>query len=58
MACLDRVNVGFAKLQMLGDLHFSEAIYTIGACLVAAAMALAFFRAQLAARTATTLRRH
>ena len=26
-AYLDRVNVGFAKLQMLNDLHFSEAIY-------------------------------
>lgn len=28
---LDRVNVGFAKLQMLGDLHFSETTYGIGA---------------------------
>jgi MFS family permease len=28
---LDRVNVGFAKLQMLNDLHFSEAIYGLGA---------------------------
>ncbi len=26
-AYLDRVNVGFAKLQMLSDLHFSETIY-------------------------------
>jgi D-galactonate transporter len=31
MAYLDRVNVGFAKLQMLTDLHFSETIYGIGA---------------------------
>ncbi len=30
-AYLDRVNVGFAKLQMLGDLHFSEAVYGLGA---------------------------
>ena len=36
MACyvaafLDRVNVGFAKLHMLADLHFSEAMYGLGA---------------------------
>src|SRR5690349_20438085 len=30
-ACLDRVNVGFAKLQMLSDLKFSETIYGLGA---------------------------
>ncbi|MGI4777112.1 MAG: MFS transporter [Janthinobacterium lividum] len=30
-AYLDRVNVGFAKLQMLNDLKFSEAIYGLGA---------------------------
>lgn len=30
-AYLDRVNVGFAKLQMLNDLKFSEAIYGAGA---------------------------
>jgi sugar phosphate permease len=30
-AYLDRVNVGFAKLQMLGELNFSEAIYGLGA---------------------------
>lgn len=30
-AYLDRVNVGFAKLQMLGDLRFSEAVYGLGA---------------------------
>jgi D-galactonate transporter len=28
---LDRVNVGFAKLQMLEDLRFSEAVYGFGA---------------------------
>ncbi|HTJ58898.1 MAG TPA: MFS transporter [Devosiaceae bacterium] len=28
---LDRVNVGFAKLQMLDDLHLSEAAYGLGA---------------------------
>ena len=31
VAYLDRVNVGFAKLQMLNDLHFSEAVYGLGA---------------------------
>ena len=30
-AFLDRVNVGFAKLQMLADLRFSETIYGLGA---------------------------
>lgn len=30
-AYLDRVNVGFAKLQMLQDLNFSETIYGLGA---------------------------
>jgi MFS family permease len=30
-AYLDRVNVGFAKLQMLADLGFSEAVYGLGA---------------------------
>ena len=30
-AYLDRVNVGFAKLQMLHDLNFSEAVYGLGA---------------------------
>src|SRR5688572_29719607 len=28
---LDRVNVGFAKLQMLDDLNMSEAVYGLGA---------------------------
>ena len=27
VAFLDRVNVGFAKLQMAGDLQFSDAVY-------------------------------
>ena len=31
LAWLDRVNVGFAKLQMLQDLNFSEAVYGLGA---------------------------
>ena len=31
VAYLDRVNIGFAKLQMLDDLRFSETIYGIGA---------------------------
>ena len=31
VAYLDRVNVGFAKLQMLADLRFSETIYGLGA---------------------------
>jgi sugar phosphate permease len=30
-AYLDRVNVGFAKLQMLKDLGFSETVYGLGA---------------------------
>src|SRR5207253_5141789 len=31
VAYLDRVNVGFAKLHMLGDLRFSESAYGLGA---------------------------
>lgn len=31
VAYLDRVNVGFAKLQMADDLQFSEAVYGFGA---------------------------
>jgi D-galactonate transporter len=31
VAYLDRVNVGFAKLQMLSDLNFSETAYGLGA---------------------------
>src|SRR5690349_5164323 len=31
VAFLDRVNVGFAKLQMASDLHFSDAVYGVGA---------------------------
>lgn len=30
-AYLDRINVGFAKLQMLEDLQFSETVYGLGA---------------------------
>lgn len=30
-AYLDRVNVGFAKLQMLADLRFSDTVYGVGA---------------------------
>lgn len=30
-AYLDRINVGFAKLQMMNDLHLSEAAYGLGA---------------------------
>ena len=31
IAYLDRVNVGFAKLQMMGDLRFSDGVYGFGA---------------------------
>jgi sugar phosphate permease len=31
VAYLDRVNVGFAKLQMLNDLNFSDMVYGLGA---------------------------
>ncbi|HRT06960.1 MAG TPA: MFS transporter, partial [Candidatus Paceibacterota bacterium] len=31
LAYLDRVNVGFAKLQMLADLKFSDAAFGMGA---------------------------
>ncbi|CAN5343080.1 MFS transporter [soil metagenome] len=31
VAYLDRVNVGFAKLQMVGELKFSETVYGLGA---------------------------
>ena len=30
-AFLDRVNVGFAKLQMASDLKYSDTVYSIGA---------------------------
>ncbi|WP_321896849.1 MFS transporter [Burkholderia cepacia] len=30
IAYIDRVNLGFAKLQMLDDLHFSAAVYGLG----------------------------
>jgi D-galactonate transporter len=31
LSYLDRVNIGFAKLQMLGDLQLSDAVYGMGA---------------------------
>jgi D-galactonate transporter len=31
VAYLDRVNIGFAKLQMMGDLKFSDTVYGFGA---------------------------
>ena len=31
LAWIDRVNIGYAKLQMLDDLAFSEAVYGLGA---------------------------
>ena len=31
VAYIDRVNVGFAKLQMMGDLKFSDGVYGFGA---------------------------
>jgi len=31
LAWIDRVNIGFAKLQMLGELRFSETVYGLGA---------------------------
>ena len=31
LSWIDRVNIGFAKLQMLTDLGFSETVYGIGA---------------------------
>jgi hypothetical protein len=31
IAYIDRVNVGFAKLQMMGDLGFSDSVYGFGA---------------------------
>lgn len=33
VAYLDRVNVGFAKLEMLSDLKFSETVYGLGAAI-------------------------
>jgi MFS family permease len=33
LSYLDRVNVGFAKLQMLDDLKFSETVYGLGAAI-------------------------
>ena len=39
-AHLDRINIGFAKLQMSADLHFSDTVYGLGAGLFFAAYAL------------------
>ena len=30
-AHLDRINIGFAKMQMSSDLHFSDTVYGFGA---------------------------
>ena len=40
IAYLDRINVGFAKLQMLSDLKFSESVYGLGAGIFFAGYAL------------------
>ncbi|HBO2041185.1 TPA: MFS transporter, partial [Pseudomonas aeruginosa] len=39
-AHLDRINIGFAKLQMSADLHFSDTVYGLGAGLFFIAYAL------------------
>ncbi|EMO0452984.1 MFS transporter [Pseudomonas aeruginosa] len=39
-AHLDRINIGFAKLQMSADLHFSDTVYGLGAGLLFIAYAL------------------
>ncbi|OBY56885.1 MULTISPECIES: MFS transporter [unclassified Pseudomonas] len=39
-AHLDRINIGFAKLQMSTDLHFSDTVYGLGAGLFFVAYAL------------------
>ncbi|MDF3934774.1 MFS transporter [Pseudomonas citronellolis] len=39
-AHLDRINIGFAKLQMSADLHFSDTVYGLGAGLFFVAYAL------------------
>ena len=31
LAYLDRINIGYAQLQMRFDLHFSDAVYGLGA---------------------------
>lgn len=37
-AYLDRINIGFAKLQMLDQLHFSETAFGLGAGLFLSAI--------------------
>ena len=39
-AHLDRINIGFAKMQMSTDLHFSDTVYGLGAGLFFIAYAL------------------
>lgn len=39
-AHLDRINIGFAKMQMSADLHFSDTVYGLGAGLFFVAYAL------------------
>ena len=39
-AHLDRINIGFAKMQMSTDLHFSDTVYGFGAGLFFIAYAL------------------
>ena len=39
-AHLDRINIGFAKMQMSSDLHFSDTVYGFGAGLFFIAYAL------------------
>lgn len=43
-AYLDRVNVGFAKLQMLADLRFSDTVYGVGAGMLCSSSAISFSR--------------
>ncbi len=37
-AHLDRINIGFAKMQMAADLHLSDTVYGLGAGLIIAGM--------------------
>ena len=46
-AYLDRVNVGFAKLQMLSDLKFSDTVYGLFAVVLTALSVRVFTRAAL-----------
>ena len=42
---LDRINVGFARLQMLDDLHISEQAYALGAGISTSAISCSRFPA-------------